>query len=116
MPFSLKSGAVWRLSLKPSDAPQVVSEIQQQRQADAVYDWGGGLVWLLTPFDGECGLKTIRDIVNAVGGHATLIRQGPNVRNTDIFHPQPTGVKRLSEALRAQFDPHEILNPGILGG
>src|SRR6056297_4364002 len=44
--FHGRDGDIWRLSVKPSDAPVIVSRLHG---AEAVYDWGGGLVWLLVP-------------------------------------------------------------------
>lgn len=110
--FAKKSGAVWRLSLKPGDSPQVVNAIRQSRDSEVYYDWGGGLVWLLTPLTDNCGEKIIRQCVNQAGGHATLIRADKESFTGNAFHPQPEIVDKLSSALRRQFDPHSILNPG----
>ena len=41
--FAGRAGDVWRLSLVPSAAAGVVADLG----GEAVYDWGGGLVWLL---------------------------------------------------------------------
>ncbi len=118
--FAEKSGAVWRLSLKPGDSPSVVEKIRQKRPVEALYDWGGGLVWLLTPAERNSGEEAIRAIVNEVGGHATLVRHSAkgagkesNVR--DIFHPQSAAIAIISAELRRKFDPHSILNPGRMG-
>ena len=51
-PGSPGSGAVWRVSLKPSDGPKLVAELRRALDVEAVYDWGGGLVWLLVPQQG----------------------------------------------------------------
>ena len=108
--FAGREGAVWRLSLKPSAAPGVVARIAP---AAAQYDWGGGLVWLLTPETGDAGAAAIRAAVDAVGGHATLIRAGAATRRAVApFHPEPAPVAALSAGLRARFDPHGKLNPG----
>jgi len=82
---------------------------------EALYDWGGGLVWLLTPDEGDGGEAIIRASVDEVGGHATLVRQGANTKVRDNFHPQQAGIGALTSALRRQFDPHSILNPGRMG-
>jgi glycolate oxidase FAD binding subunit len=113
--FAKKPGAVWRLSLKPGDSPQVVNAISQSREIEELYDWGGGLVWLLTPLIDNCGEKIIRQCVNQVGGHATLIRAHNESFTGNAFHPQPEIVEKLSSDLRRQFDPHSILNPGRMG-
>jgi len=51
--------------------------------------------------------------VEALGGHASLIRASELVRrNLDVFHPQPGGLAGLSERVRNSFDPRIILNRG----
>ena len=37
---------VWRLSVKPSDAPALVERLHRAFECRALYDWGGGLVWI----------------------------------------------------------------------
>lgn len=113
--FVDKPGAVWRLSLKPGDGPHVVAKIKETRNAEALYDWGGGLVWLLTSPDEACGERDIRAAVNAVGGHATLFRQVESSAVEHVFHPQSAPVEAIMENLRRQFDPHSILNSGLMG-
>ncbi len=113
--FGDKRGAVWRLSLKPSDSPAVVAVIREAHELEAIYDWGGGLVWLLMPALKDSGEKAVRQAVNKVGGHATLIRQVAKENVGNIFHPQSSAVQHLSRALRMKFDPHSILNHGRMG-
>ncbi|MCI4663173.1 MAG: glycolate oxidase subunit GlcE [Neomegalonema sp.] len=115
-PFVGQSGAVWRLSLKPSDGPTAVSAIRRSIDAKAFYDWGGGLVWLLTPEasgDGGAGAQIIRDTIAPMGGHATLVRASAPIRAAvAVFHPEPPRLAALSDQLRSKFDPAGILNPG----
>ena len=113
--FGDKRGAVWRLSLKPSDSPFVVAAISQGRELETIYDWGGGLVWLLMPAEQDSGEKAIREAVDKFGGHATLIRQVAKEKVDNIFQPQSPAVQHLSRALRMKFDPHAILNHGRMG-
>jgi glycolate oxidase FAD binding subunit len=100
--FAGRDGVVWRVSVKPSDALDVVSELD----AEAVFDWGGGLIWLL------CGPEVdVRARVQG-RGHATRIRgdaAGP------VFHPEAVGVQVLVRGIKAKFDPRGILGPGVLG-
>jgi glycolate oxidase FAD binding subunit len=107
-------GALWRLSLKPSDGPAAVAALRAEGLAGpVVYDWGGGLVWLLTGESGEAGAGAIRGAVSARGGHATLMRASDAVRRVvPPFHPEPAPLAALSAGLRARFDPHGVLNPG----
>jgi len=80
---------------------------------DALYDWGGGLVWLLTPDAGDAGEAVVRAAVARLGGHATLVRASEATRRrVAVFHPEPAALAALSRGLRARFDPAGILNPG----
>ena len=115
-PFAGRAGAVWRLSLRPSDGPAVVQALSQRREVSALYDWAGGLVWLLTPEEGDAGAAAIRAETAARGGHATLIRASePTRAAVDVFEPQPDVLARAAAGLRARFDPQGILNPGRMG-
>ena len=76
-----------------------------------LYDWGGGLVWLLMP-EGE----DLRARLGAFAGHATLIRAADDVRaRIATFQPEPAPLAAISAGLRARFDPKGILNPGLMG-
>ncbi len=106
-PFHAADGDVWRLSVKPSDAPGVVAQIPG---AQALYDWGGGLIWLLVP-DGTPP-EQVRAPLAVTGGHATLIRGA----NTGVaFQPLDPTVQALQRGLRHKFDPRGVFNPGLMG-
>lgn len=105
-PFHSAAGDVWRLSVKPGDAPGIVAQVPG---SEAIYDWGGGLIWLRVP-EGHPA-KSIRAAVDAAGGHATRVRGAGG----DVFHPQPDAVAALEAGLRVRFDPRGILNPGLMG-
>ena len=108
VPFQGRDGDVWRLSVKPSDAPGVVASLSG---AEAFYDWGGGLVWLLAPEGSGVNAGTIRAAVAKVGGHATLIRGNTSA---GVFQPLSPAVAALQDGLRRKFDPRQILNPGLM--
>ena len=41
---------VWRLSVKPSDAPGIVAGLREGHpDIKVLYDWGGGLLWIEAP-------------------------------------------------------------------
>jgi glycolate oxidase FAD binding subunit len=105
VPFQGRAGDVWRLSVKPTDAPAIVATLPG---AEALYDWGGGLIWLLVP-EGT-GAAEIRGAVSQRGGHATRVRGA----GTDAFPPMPAPVAALQAGLRRRFDPRGILNPGLM--
>ena len=106
--FAGRPGDVWRLSLTPSEAPGIVA----RAGAEAVlYDWGGGLVWLLMAPDTD-----LRARLGPIPGHAMLIRAAPDTRaRLGSFQPEAPAVAVLSQGLRARFDPRGILNPGRIG-
>ena len=108
VPFAGQAGDVWRLSVRPSDAPGIVARAGAE---GALYDWGGGLVWLL------CAPGTdLRARIGPFDGHATLMRAGTGSRaRIAVFPPQAPGVAALTAALKARFDPRAILNPGLMG-
>lgn len=103
---------VWRVSMAPSQGHRMVSALRMEAGADAFYDWQGGLIWLRMESDPEA--ETVRRLVkNLGGGHATLVRAGPQWRAaTPVFEPQPPALTALSARLKNEFDPKGILNPG----
>ncbi|MFT6932695.1 MAG: glycolate oxidase FAD binding subunit [Paracoccaceae bacterium] len=104
--FADRSGDVWRLSVKPSDAPGVAEMIG----GDVFYDWGGGLIWALVSEGTDLRAK-----LSGFAGHATLIRASAATRSAlSVFHPQAAPIQALSDGLRAKFDPRGILNPGLM--
>ncbi|WP_370207147.1 FAD-binding protein [Pararhodobacter marinus] len=108
-PFAAGQGAgdIWRLSVKPSDAPALA----QKAGGEALFDWGGGLVWLRLPEGTD-----LRARLGEFRGHATLIRASVDTRRRlPVFQPEPAPVAALSKGLRARFDPRGLLNPGLMG-
>lgn len=104
---------VWRVSMAPSQAHQMVLTLRMQIGVSAFYDWQGGLVWLrMEEGDPEAGL--LRGLIRKHdGGHATLVRAAPAHRAAvPVFEPQAPHLAALSARLKAEFDPKAILNPG----
>jgi len=98
--FAGEQPPLWRLSVPPKTTIGLSSN-------ELLIEWGGGLRWLRT----DLSPVIIRKQVEKVGGHATLFRGGD--RTGDIFHALPTALDNLQRRLRQQFDPYQILNPGI---
>ena len=112
-PFVGQPGAVWRVSVKPSDMPQVLAALQG---AQTVCDWGGGLIWARVAEAGDAQAAALRGHLARIGGHATLVRaSAATMAAVPTFQPEPAGVAALSCGLRARFDPRGILNPGMMG-
>lgn len=106
VPFHGRQGDVWRLSVKPSDAPGLMAVAG----GEALLDWGGGLVWLLTAPGTD-----LRATLGPFNGHATLIRASLETRaRVAPFPPEPPAIAALTRGLRARFDPRGILNPGLM--
>lgn len=104
---------LWRISTSPSAAPKVVGAIARFMTCHAWYDWAGGLVWAEVLPTSDAGGADIRRVIATHGGHATLIRAEPQVRATiDVFQPLEPGLGRLTQKLKAVFDPAHILNRG----
>lgn len=111
--FPYSSQNLWRISTTPSVAPKLVMAIRRHMQAEAYYDWSGGLVWIETPASADAGAADIRRAVANHGGHATLIRAEPQVRaSVDVFQPMSPAIERLTRGIKTAFDPAGILNPG----
>jgi glycolate oxidase FAD binding subunit len=110
---ALGSWPVWRIVCPPASGGTLGAGLARDTGGDVLYDWGGGLIWAALPPKSDAQAALVRQRVNAVGGHATLIRASEEVRrNVDVFHPQQGGVASLSERVRASFDPKNILNRG----
>ncbi|MET0970403.1 MAG: FAD-binding protein [Tardiphaga sp.] len=104
---------VWRIVCPPASGGALGQAIAQASQGEVIYDWGGGLIWAALPPSADAQATQLRKLVNAAGGHATLIRATDDVRRAvDVFHPQPAGIAALGERVRQSFDPRTILNRG----
>ena len=104
--FAQTEGDVWRISVKPSDAPQVIAALPDG--TETLLDWGGGLIWACTAAGTD-----IRPLATA--GHATLVRASAETRAAlPVFEPQDDITATLSQGLRTKFDPRGILNPGLM--
>ncbi len=104
---------VWRISTAPKNGPVLVSEIERIVPTSAAYDWSGGLVWLEVPDSSDASASDIRRSLAHLGGHATLVRAADDIRmRTEVFHPVPGALGRLTRGIKNSFDPNHILNPG----
>ena len=109
--FKDRPGEVWKLSVKSSDGPKIVRRIQAEVDADILFDWGGALIWVLV----ADGTGDIRRYCEPMAGYATLVRASASAREQiPTFHPQGSLHQQLSDGIRRQFDPRQILNPGLM--
>ena len=117
LPFAaggaLGAWPVWRIVCPPAAGGVLGEQLARDTGGEVIYDWGGGLIWAALPPKPDAQAALVRLRVNAVGGHAMLVRASDEVRrNVDVFHPQPAGVAALSERVRQSFDPRSVLNRG----
>lgn len=107
--------ALWRLSVKPSDAAAMVATIRAARDCAALYDWGGGLVWLAMDAKGDAGEAIVRAAARAAKGYATLMRAPDSLRAAvPVFEPEPAPVAALTRRIKAAIDPSGLINPGLM--
>lgn len=106
--FAGSDAAVWRIHVKPTDAPAVLKALAALG-GQASLDWGGGLIW----YAGNAAAAAVRQAAGA--GVAVPVRpgQGP-VTDPPAHPPQAPGVAALTAAIRRTFDPAGILNPGYM--
>jgi glycolate oxidase FAD binding subunit len=110
---ALGAWPVWRIVCPPASGGALGERLARDTGGDVIYDWGGGLIWAALPPKADAQAVLVRQRVDAVGGHAMLIRATEEVRrHVDVFHPQPDGVAALSMRVRHSFDPKNILNRG----
>lgn len=103
--LALHDAPLWRILVKPTDAPGVTSRLRALG-GDTAMDWGGGLIWYRGPGTAAA--------VRALAPHATLIARAD--RTGPAFPPLTGPLAALQAGLRQRFDPAGILNPGLMEG
>ncbi len=101
--FAGVAGDLWRISVKPSDAPEVLKFLPSDMRYSL--DWGGGLIWAVVSEGAD-----LRGGLGKFSGHATCLRGAART-----FHPEPAALAAIAQGLRAQFDPRRIFNTGLMG-
>lgn len=90
---------LWRISVPATAAAASVP-------GACLLDWGGALRWLRS----EQSPEQIRQQAAAVGGHASIFRNGD--RSGEIYHPLDAGLLHLHRRIKTAFDPAGVLNRG----
>jgi glycolate oxidase FAD binding subunit len=108
---------IWRISCPPTEGPAILARIRTQRpEAQAFYDWSGGLLWLALPPSADADHTIVRGALGATGGHATLMRAPEAVRAAvPVFQPQSSALTALAARVKESFDPKGLFNPGRMG-
>lgn len=118
-PFDDLSRPLWRVSMPPAAAPDVIDRlavsdvIGPQR---GYLDWGGGLLWLEVERPDPVQGAAIREAIAGIpGAHATLMRGDPALRCAVApLQPLEPALAALTARVKTQFDPHGLFNPGRL--
>jgi glycolate oxidase FAD binding subunit len=101
--FARDPRPLWRVSVPPASGWRM----GEAMRGAVLYDWAGGLVWVLADQADQ-----VRDVAHALGGHATLYRgDGASA----AFEPLAGPLAALSLRVKAAFDPSGVLNPGRMG-
>lgn len=104
-PFFAKARAgesgLWRASVRSTTAYADLG-------GEQLIEWGGALRWVVVDATGDAA--KVRDWAAAQGGHATLFRSTD--KSVPTFQPLATHLATIHKRLKAEFDPHGILNPG----
>ena len=104
---------VWRISTAPNRGAELAALVAAAGDAQVLFDWAGGLIWLSLPHSDDGGAALVRRAVGTTGGHATLFRAPAAVRAAvAVFEPPGAGLAALSRRVKEGFDPKGVLNPG----
>ncbi|HXA23178.1 MAG TPA: glycolate oxidase subunit GlcE [Acetobacteraceae bacterium] len=106
------SDAIWRVSVRPSAGPVVLSAVIDAFGASGFLDWGGGLVWIAGPATASAH-ASVEAAARSAGGTWMLMRAAEPLRAAvDVVPPEPEPLARITRRVKAALDPHAILNPG----
>jgi glycolate oxidase FAD binding subunit len=100
-PFFAGDEPLWRLAVPSTTTPLAL-------EGRELVEWGGSLRWLKS----RAEARKIRDAAARAGGHATLFRGGD--KSVGVFHPLAPALAGIHQRLKAEFDPHGVLNRGRL--
>jgi glycolate oxidase FAD binding subunit len=95
-----RGATLWRLSLPQTAAPLALT-------GEHLVEWGGAQRWLVT----HSPAQEVRDAAARAGGHATVFR---GAKEGGAFSPLSAPLMRIHQALKAEFDPDRVFNPGRL--
>ncbi len=104
---------LWRITVAPSKAPQIVRRLSALLDVSAAYEWSGGLLWLETPPSSEASVTELRRVLAEFEVDSMLMRAPRSVRSSiEVFHPLPLTKMKLVRAIKEAFDPAGVLNSG----
>ena len=102
--------AVWRASVKPSDAPAALAALGEPRRAPR---WtGGGLIWFSTDPTREAAAACARRARPVPRPCRTDPRRRRAAREVDVFTPLTPALALLTRGVKQSLDPEGLFNPG----
>ncbi|WP_043834898.1 FAD-binding protein [Muricoccus aerilatus] len=103
--------AVWRLSVRPSLAPEAVAALRGIG-ARVMLDWGGGLVWVAGAAT-SAAHEAVMEAARRARGTFTLFRAPDPMRvSVPVIPDEVPALAALSGRVKAALDPGGRLNPG----
>ncbi|MFC3124038.1 FAD-binding protein [Pseudoroseomonas globiformis] len=104
--------AVWRISVKPSFAPEVARRIGDAFEARMLFDWGGGLIWVAGPAETGSHVAVMAAVAEA-GGVFTLFRAPDPMRTVlPVLPEEVPALAAIGARVQRTLDPGGLLNPG----
>ena len=111
------NGPLWKISAAPAKAWTLMMGLTEKRIpfAGHYFDWAGGLIWIALEGGAGPHADAVRDVVDGVKGHATLVRASDDERlSVPVFHPRPQALSMIYREIKNAFDPSHVLNRGRL--
>lgn len=104
--------AIWRISVRPSQAPGVIAALDAAFEARTLLDWGGGLVWIAGPAT-EAAHAAVVQAASAARGTFLLFRAPEPLRAAVAVLPEePAPLAAIGVRVKAALDPAGVFNPG----
>jgi glycolate oxidase FAD binding subunit len=110
-------GPLWKISTAPAKAWTLMLGLTMKGipLAGHYFDWAGGLIWIALEEGAGPHADAVRDVVDGVEGHATLVRASDDERlSVPVFHPRPRALSAIYREIKNAFDPAHLLNRGRL--
>jgi glycolate oxidase FAD binding subunit len=104
--------AIWRVSVRPSAAPDVAAALSSAFGARLLLDWGGGLVWAAGPATEATHGAVMRAAAEARGTFTLFRAPEPLRAAVAVIPEEPPALAAIGARVKAALDPAGIFNPG----